>query len=150
MPDSKPKNLWRFLRFSIGELFHGSPAYWLWVGFLVLCVAAGGVGYFFQLRDGLLVTNMTNQVSWGFYISNFVFFVATSFVAAIVVAALRLTNNEWRRPFVRLAEIVAAGRQIATAVPDVFIAALGAEARARAGPGRVPSARPGLQVSPRL
>jgi histidyl-tRNA synthetase len=36
--------------------------------------------------------------------------------------------------FDRLAEIVAAGRQIATAVPDVFIAALGAEARARAFP----------------
>lgn len=85
MPDSHPKNLRGFLRFCIGELFHGSPAYWLWVGFLILCVAAGGVGYFFQLRDGLLVTNMTNQVSWGFYISNFTFLVGVAAAAVMLV-----------------------------------------------------------------
>jgi molybdopterin-containing oxidoreductase family membrane subunit len=79
----------------------------LWVGLLLVMIAAGIVAYIDQIIRGQVVTNMRDYVLWGFYISNFVFFVATSFVAAIVVAALRLTKNEWRRPFVRLAEIVA-------------------------------------------
>ena len=78
----------------------------LWVGFLLLLIIAGTVAYIDQIIEGQVVTNMRDYVLWGVYISNFVFFVATSFVAAIVIAALRLTKNEWRRPFVRLAAIV--------------------------------------------
>ncbi|MGA9239294.1 NrfD/PsrC family molybdoenzyme membrane anchor subunit, partial [Robiginitalea sp.] len=79
----------------------------LWVALLLVIIAAGIVAYIDQIIQGQVVTDMRDYVLWGFYISNFVFFVATSFVAAIVVAVLRLTKNEWRRPFVRLAEIVA-------------------------------------------
>ncbi len=79
----------------------------VWVGFLLVLIVAGIIAYIDQLIQGQVVTNMRDYVLWGVYISNFVFFVATSFVSAIVVAALRLTKNEWRRPFVRLAEIVA-------------------------------------------
>ncbi len=46
--------------------------------------------------------------------------------------------------FDRLAEIVAAGRQIETAAPEVFIAALGAEAQARAFPWLVALNRSGI------
>jgi len=79
----------------------------LWVALLIVMIVAGIAAYVDQLIKGQEVTNMRDYVLWGFYISNFVFFVATSFVAAVVVAVLRLTKNEWRRPFVRLAEIVA-------------------------------------------
>ncbi len=78
----------------------------LWLGLLLFITIAGIVAYIDQLRKGQEVTNMRDYSLWGVYISNFVFFVATSFVAAIVVAVLRLTANEWRRPFVRLAQIV--------------------------------------------
>lgn len=78
-----------------------------WVGFLLVLIVAGVVAYIDQLIQGQVVTNMRDYVLWGVYISNFVFFVATSFVAAIVVSVLRLTNSQWRRPFVRLAQIVA-------------------------------------------
>jgi molybdopterin-containing oxidoreductase family membrane subunit len=79
----------------------------LWVALLLVVIIAGVVAYIDQLIQGQVVTNMRDYVLWGFYISNFVFFVATSFVAAIVVAVLRLTKSEWRRPFVRIAEVVA-------------------------------------------
>ena len=79
----------------------------VWVGLLLVVIVAGIIAYIDQLIKGQVVTNMRDYVLWGFYISNFVFFVATSFVAAIAVAALRLTKSEWRRPFVRIAEIVA-------------------------------------------
>jgi molybdopterin-containing oxidoreductase family membrane subunit len=54
-----------------------------------------------------MVTNMNDYALWGVYISNFVFFVATSFVGTAAVAVLRLTNNNWRTPIVRIAEIIA-------------------------------------------
>ena len=78
----------------------------LWVGILLLSIVAGIIAYIDQLVKGQIVTNMRDYALWGVYISNFVFFVATSFVAAIIVAVLRLTVSEWRRPFVRLAVIV--------------------------------------------
>ena len=78
----------------------------LWVGILLLSIIAGIIAYIDQLVQGQVVTNMRDYALWGVYISNFVFFVATSFVAAIVVAILRLSVSEWRRPFVRLAVIV--------------------------------------------
>ena len=49
---------------------------------------------------------MRDYALWGIYISNFVFFVATSFVGSAIVAILRLTNNSWRTPLVRIAEII--------------------------------------------
>jgi molybdopterin-containing oxidoreductase family membrane subunit len=49
---------------------------------------------------------MNDYALWGIYISNFVFFVATSFVGTVTVAVLRLTKNAWRTPIVRIAEII--------------------------------------------
>lgn len=79
----------------------------IWTIFLVVVIIAGIIAYIDQVIKGQIVTNMRDYALWGIYISNFVFFVATSFVASIVVAVLRLTNNEWRTPLVRIAEIIA-------------------------------------------
>jgi molybdopterin-containing oxidoreductase family membrane subunit len=78
----------------------------IWTSILALIVLAGVIAYIDQVRQGQVVTNMRDYALWGIYISNFVFFVATSFVGAVVVSVLRLTNNEWRTPLVRIAEII--------------------------------------------
>ena len=79
----------------------------IWVAFLsVLCVI-GFVAYCRQLSKGLVVTAMRDYVSWGIYISNFVFFVAISLVGSLITAVLRLTNAEWSTPLTRIAEIIA-------------------------------------------
>jgi molybdopterin-containing oxidoreductase family membrane subunit len=70
---------------SIGHLFRGPMLYWAWVGLLVTLIALGGAFYYMQLRDGLVVTNMTNQVSWGFYIANFTFLVGVAAAAVMLV-----------------------------------------------------------------
>jgi molybdopterin-containing oxidoreductase family membrane subunit len=75
----------RFVLSSIGHLFRGPLVYWLWVLFLVALIALGGWHYWLQLRDGLVVTNMTNQVSWGFYIANFTFLVGVAAAAVMLV-----------------------------------------------------------------
>ncbi|WP_242117191.1 NrfD/PsrC family molybdoenzyme membrane anchor subunit [Aestuariivivens sediminicola] len=78
----------------------------IWVIFLVIVIVLGLIAYIDQIRSGQIVTNMRDYALWGIYISNFVFFVATSFVGSVTVAILRLTNNSWRTPLVRIAEII--------------------------------------------
>jgi molybdopterin-containing oxidoreductase family membrane subunit len=78
----------------------------IWVGLLLVLILAGMLAYIDQIRKGLQVTNLNDYALWGIYISNFVFFIATSFVGAATVAILRLTKNSWRTPLVRIAEII--------------------------------------------
>ena len=61
-----------------------------WVIFLCVVIAFGLYNYVKQLRFGLSVTGLGDTVSWGIYISNFVFFVAISLVGSLITAVLRL------------------------------------------------------------
>ncbi|MCX6331780.1 MAG: polysulfide reductase NrfD [Bacteroidetes bacterium] len=79
----------------------------IWVLSLLLLCALGAFAYGRQLYYGLEVTAMRDYVSWGIYISNFVFFVAISLVGSLITAVLRLTNVKWSTPLTRIAEIIA-------------------------------------------
>ncbi len=79
----------------------------LWTVVLIVLVLLGIAAYVDQLIKGQVVTNMRDYVLWGVYISNFVFFVAISFVGSLTAAILRLTKSSWRTPLVRIAEIIA-------------------------------------------
>ncbi len=79
----------------------------IWVISLSIICAIGLFAYSRQLYYGLEVTAMRDYVSWGIYISNFVFFVAISLVGSLITAVLRLTNVKWSTPLTRIAEIIA-------------------------------------------
>lgn len=79
----------------------------IWTGTLILLCLLGAFAYFRQLKHGLVVTNMGDYVSWGIYISNFVFFVAISLVGSLITAIFRLANIHWSTPLTRIAEIIA-------------------------------------------
>jgi len=79
----------------------------IWTGLLILIALVGAFAYYRQLKYGLVVTNMRDYVSWGIYISNFVFFVAISLVGSLITAIFRLTNVSWRTPLTRISEIIA-------------------------------------------
>jgi len=79
----------------------------IWVASLIAVCALGAFAYGRQLYYGLEVTAMRDYVSWGIYISNFVFFVAISLVGSLITAVLRLTNVKWSTPLTRIAEIIA-------------------------------------------
>ena len=74
-----------FVRDGISAMFRGGRGYWLWLGVLSALVVAGVVAYAVQLRYGLIVTGMSDQVSWGFYISNFTFLVGIAAAAVLLV-----------------------------------------------------------------
>src|SRR4026208_1713724 len=79
----------------------------IWTATLMLIAVIGAFAYYRQLRYGLVVTNMGDYVSWGIYISNFVFFVAISLVGSLITAIFRLGNVTWSTPLTRIAEIIA-------------------------------------------
>ena len=79
----------------------------IWVAILTVFCLAGVFAYYRQLRYGLVVTSMRDYVSWGIYISNFVFFVAISLVGSLITAVLRLAGVKWGSPLTRIAEIIA-------------------------------------------
>lgn len=79
----------------------------IWTIVLCMIFLLGLVYYFFQLKEGLEITAMTNYVSWGIYISNFVFFVAVSLVGSLISAILKLSHAKWSIPLTRIAEIIA-------------------------------------------
>ena len=79
----------------------------IWVAILVAICLIGAFAYYLQLKEGLVVTHMRDYVSWGIYISNFVFFVAISLVGSLITAIFRLSNVRWSTPLTRIAEIIA-------------------------------------------
>ncbi len=79
---------------------------YVWVGFLMVVLAWGLYAYIQQLRSGLIVTGMRDQISWGLYITNFVFFIGISHAGTLISAILRVTDTEWRTPITRMAEAI--------------------------------------------
>jgi len=79
----------------------------IWMAFLFAAFALCIYAYMIQLREGLGVTGLRDITSWGMYIANFVFFVATSLVGMLISAILGLIGYQWVKPIARIAEIIA-------------------------------------------
>ena len=88
----------------------------LWTSGLIIISLFGVFAYYRQLKFGLVVTNMRDYVSWGIYISNFVFFVAISLVGSLITAIFRLANVKWSTPLTRIAEIIAVSAIVFAAI----------------------------------
>ncbi|MBI4255582.1 MAG: polysulfide reductase NrfD, partial [Candidatus Rokubacteria bacterium] len=80
--------------------------FYLTVAVLGLAILFGAVAYWTQFNEGLGVTGLQQPVSWGFYVTNFVFFIGISHAGTLISAILRLSKAEWRRPITRMAEII--------------------------------------------
>jgi molybdopterin-containing oxidoreductase family membrane subunit len=52
------------------------------------------------------MAGMTQPVYWGFYITNYIFFIGISHAGTLISAILRITGAEWRRPITRIAEVI--------------------------------------------
>ena len=75
----------RTLRLTLKAVTTGGWAYRSWLALLVGLIAWGGGAYLNQFNEGLIVTNMRDQVSWAFYIGNFTFLVGVAAAAVTLV-----------------------------------------------------------------
>lgn len=96
----------RLERTGLAPLTGTGKRYYLLIGFLVLLVAWGIYAYSTQLREGLIVTGQRDRISWGLYISLFVFFIGISHAGTLISAILRATKAGWRTPITRMAEFI--------------------------------------------
>ncbi|MEI7898144.1 MAG: NrfD/PsrC family molybdoenzyme membrane anchor subunit [bacterium] len=79
----------------------------VWMGFLTVSLLACLYAYTIQLRTGLGVAGIRDYVTWGLYLSNFVFFVAASLIGMLISAVLGLIGMKWLTPITRIAETIA-------------------------------------------
>ena len=84
-----------------------SKGFLIWMGFLGISLFGCMYAYYLQWDKGLIVTGLRDYVSWGMYIANFVFFVATSLVGMLISSVLGLIGFKWVKPIARIAEIIA-------------------------------------------
>ena len=63
----------------------GSRRYWLWIACLLAVMLAGFLCYLRQLTQGLVITGLSRDVTWGLYIAQFTFFVGIAASAVTVV-----------------------------------------------------------------
>jgi Ni/Fe-hydrogenase subunit HybB-like protein len=82
-------------------------ASFLWIFFLLGVIGLGVYAFVTQVTQGHIVTGMRDNVVWGIYIVNFIFFMGMSYAGAIISGTLQLFRTEWRKPIIRLAEYLA-------------------------------------------
>ncbi len=95
--------LWRSVRLS----FMGGTKFYIWMAFLTILSLLGLHAYSKQFAEGLVLTGMTDQVSWGVYIANFTFIVGLAAAAVMLVIPAYIYNNKHLHDVVILGELLA-------------------------------------------
>lgn len=85
----------------------GGKRYWVWILFLLAIIGAGFSSYLKQFNEGLGITGMSRDVSWGIYIGQFTFLVGVAAAAVMVVLPYYLHNYKKFGRITVLAEFLA-------------------------------------------
>jgi len=99
-----------FFGFTVGSLrvvLKGTGAYYAWMALLFVLMAVGGAAYLAQFSEGLGVTNLKDQLSWGFYIGNFAFLVGVAAAAVVLVIPAYVYGWKPTKEVVLLGELMA-------------------------------------------
>jgi Ni/Fe-hydrogenase subunit HybB-like protein len=79
------------------------------IAFVVILLLVIGFGFYalyVQISRGHIVTGMRDNVVWGLYIVNFIFFIGISYAGALISGILHLLRVPWRVPIIRMAEMI--------------------------------------------
>ena len=83
-------------RFVWSLIVYSTDGHWSWYAWMTLLTALALVGlnaWAEQVANGMILTNMTDHVSWGIYIANFVFLVGLAAGSAMMVIPGYLYRN---------------------------------------------------------
>lgn len=94
--------LWRCAKI----VFVGDWRYYAWMGVLTIIALLGLNAYCKQLVNGLIVTGMSDEVSWGVYISNFTFLVGVAAAAVMMVIPVYVYGNKEMHDLVIFGELL--------------------------------------------
>lgn len=93
----------------IEKALTGSKKYWAWLGFLTVIIGIGFANFVYQTQEGLGVTGMSRDISWGFYIANFTFLVGVAASAVMLVLPYYLHSYKTFGKIIILGESLAVG-----------------------------------------
>ncbi len=110
----------RFIFDGAREMLRGPKEYWMWLLMLSAVIVYGALRYTEQLTTGLVVTGMSDQVSWGFYIANFAFLVGIAAAAVLLVIPAYIFHREDIKDVVLIGEGMAVA---AVAMAIMFVVA---------------------------
>jgi len=88
------------------ELVHTSTKWYVTFFIFLAFFAVGIYALILQIDKGHIVTGMRDNVVWGFYIVNFIFFMGLSYSGALISGVLHLFHTGWRKPVIRMAELI--------------------------------------------
>ena len=78
----------------------------IWIAGLLVVIAIGIYAFILQVMYGHEVTGMRDNVVWGIYIINFIFFVGISYSGAFISGILHFFDTPWKNAVSRIVEIV--------------------------------------------
>ena len=85
----------------------GSNRYWAWIFFLLAVIGIGCIAYWKQLNEGLGITGLSRDVSWGLYIGQF------TFLVGVAASAVMLVIPYYLHDFKKFSKIVILGEFLA-------------------------------------
>ena len=103
------KELVAFIKDTVSWSLSGGIGYQLFLCLLTALMVLGVYAYFIQLKLGLSVTNMSDIVSWGFYIANFTFLVGVAAAAVMIILPAYIFKDKDLHKVVIIGELVAIG-----------------------------------------
>ena len=103
------KEVVAFTKDTISWSLSGGIVYQLYLCFLAALMVLGVYAYIIQIRFGLSVTNMSNIVSWGFYIANFTFLVGVAAASVMIILPSYIFKDKDLHKVVIIGEVVAIG-----------------------------------------
>ena len=98
------------------DAFRGGKRYWILLAVWAVLIGVGFAAYGLQLREGLHITGMSQDVTWGLYISQFTFLVGVAASAVMVVLPYYLHNYKAFGRMVILGEFLAVSAVLMCAV----------------------------------
>ncbi|MCL4467711.1 MAG: polysulfide reductase NrfD [Deltaproteobacteria bacterium] len=91
----------------IEKAFYGSKKYWIWILFLLAFLGLCFHFYLMQLNQGLTITGMSRNVSWGLYIAQFTYLVGVAASAVMLVIPYYLHHYKAFSRMIILGEFMA-------------------------------------------
>jgi Ni/Fe-hydrogenase subunit HybB-like protein len=96
-----------FLWWALGQATNGSWKFYTWMFALTAIFLVGANAWAVQVSTGMIVTNMTDHVSWGLYIANFTFMVGVAAGGVMMVIPAYLYHDKKMHDIVILGELLA-------------------------------------------
>jgi len=97
----------RFLLWLLGVATDGSIWFYTWMFVLTAVFLVGANAWAVQVAEGMIVTHMTDHVSWGLYIANFTFAVGVAAGGVMMVIPAYLYHNKKMHDVVIVGELLA-------------------------------------------